>query len=483
LLAGTYGDGILRSTDGGRYWHSSNFGLREFAILDLATAPVWERYEYAFVITEGGIYQSPNGGRAWRRVDLARSDVHPLSIAVSSSFAEDRTVFMGSEEGKLFVSVDAGRSWRLAAKLSDPINSLASTSENTLLIGTSSGIYRNVGNNWKEGDTREQQFILSELPSPVMSLDEIGDTLLSGLADGLYESTDVGRSWQSVSGLAARRFVWYFIPTASLWLAAGPEEGVWCSNDRGQKWQQIWEETPVLAMAASVDRLWISTPDGVLTSEDLGLSWRTVFTPDNPMIALAMAGDAIWAGDQMGNLWYRTDEAWMAVDTPFAGTQLLGLFGQGETVAAAVWESDTGMVQLWRKGAVGRENNGDSDWSLWFSQPANPLTPQVTFMDESGREAMIGLGTYLYHHVKGEWQGQRMGGKDAPVTALLALPDHVLVALTDRLAVSVSGDSWTLVGEALEGEAIVSLQTCKGEEGEELIFAGTADGHAWLGKS
>lgn len=64
LLAGTDGAGILRSIDGGRHWQLSNFGLRDYEIFDLAAAPVWERYEYAFAVSEGGLYQSPNGGRA-----------------------------------------------------------------------------------------------------------------------------------------------------------------------------------------------------------------------------------------------------------------------------------------------------------------------------------------------------------------------------------------------------------------------------------
>jgi len=42
LLAGTQGgDGVLRSTDGGRFWNLSNFGLRNFEIYALVTAGEW----------------------------------------------------------------------------------------------------------------------------------------------------------------------------------------------------------------------------------------------------------------------------------------------------------------------------------------------------------------------------------------------------------------------------------------------------------
>ena len=41
LLAGSDGDGILRSTDSGNSWQLQNFGLHSLNILNLACAPAW----------------------------------------------------------------------------------------------------------------------------------------------------------------------------------------------------------------------------------------------------------------------------------------------------------------------------------------------------------------------------------------------------------------------------------------------------------
>ncbi len=142
LLAGTDGDGILRTTDGGRHWELSNFGLREFAILDLALAPSWDRYEYAFAVSESGLYQSPNGGRAWRQLDLGLPDLAPTCLALTPTFAQDRTLFAGTQEGQLFVSNDAGHSWRLAAAGLEPVNALQVTAQGTLLLGAGGQIIR-----------------------------------------------------------------------------------------------------------------------------------------------------------------------------------------------------------------------------------------------------------------------------------------------------------------------------------------------------
>src|SRR3954453_11494032 len=67
LLAGTDGAGVLRSVDGGKYWHLTNVGLTDFSVLALAVTPSWLPRENVFVATVDGVYRSPNGGRAWKR--------------------------------------------------------------------------------------------------------------------------------------------------------------------------------------------------------------------------------------------------------------------------------------------------------------------------------------------------------------------------------------------------------------------------------
>ena len=44
LLAGTQGKGILRTTDGGRHWQLSNFGLRGFSVYALASVGVQQSF-------------------------------------------------------------------------------------------------------------------------------------------------------------------------------------------------------------------------------------------------------------------------------------------------------------------------------------------------------------------------------------------------------------------------------------------------------
>ncbi len=373
LLAGTDGDGILRSTDGGRHWQLCNFGLREYAVFDLAAAPVWERYEYAFAVTEGSLYQSPNGGRAWRRADLEDGAAQPSILAVSPDFAADRTVFAGCETGELLISTDAGRSYHLAAAGFEAITALAFTQQGSLLLGTTESIFRiegkelrpntdfrgngpapqplssladlsapNTGGAVGRGAIQPRQEAVPDLASrapagglstpseqisSVLTLNAVEGSLYAGLADGLYRSADDGRSWQFMPGLSARRFVWCLTPSPDLWLVGGPEEGVWCSNrspgtpgsTEAGSWRPIWTDTPVLALAANESRIWLSSETGVATSADGGASWQSVLTAGRPITALAVTKRAVWAGSHDGRLWHGALDASTGAGSPGTG--------------------------------------------------------------------------------------------------------------------------------------------------------------------
>ena len=471
LLAGTDGDGILRSTDGGRHWELANFGLREFMVLDLATAPVWDRYEYAFAITERGVYQSPNGGRAWRRVNLGQ-DILPTAVVISPEFATDQTVFVGGQDGELFVSTDAGQAWQLAAEGLGMINALAFSPLSSLLIGTANIIYR-----LPAGKTAVYPFDLDEcdsfdLPTAVLTLNDVADTLYAGLVDGLYQSQDDGRSWQPDPGLSARHFIWYLTPLPDHWLAAGPEEAVWLSQNGGQSWQAIWDSEAVLAIAAVKGQIWVSTPDGVISSTDNGASWQVAFAPGAPITAMTY-GQVLWAGSPSGEVWRVIDDELQTTVVPYSNAQLLGLYAQGSVVITAVWSTETGMIQLWRT-----EDGGDQ-WQLWFSHSSHPMIPQVAFQDETGDTAVVGLGTNVFLQTATSWQRQNVTGKDAPITALLSNQGNLLASFTDRLVSAESIDDWQSFTNMV-GYPIVALKNIPAEAGSGQVFVGTADGRIFL---
>jgi photosystem II stability/assembly factor-like uncharacterized protein len=196
LLAGTAGTGILRSTDGGRNWQLSNFGLHDFSILAVATAPEWGRREVSFAGTAHGLYRTPNGGRAWKKMDLGDGAFQSLAMA-------DDLALAGTEAQGLLVSNDGGRRWQ-AVNLpprAPAINALwiqpEATPNPVCLAGTDDGrILRS-----EDGGAHWTQ--VAEGPAPILCLAQAGQRLYAGLLnEGLLVSEDGGLSWARDRALA-----------------------------------------------------------------------------------------------------------------------------------------------------------------------------------------------------------------------------------------------------------------------------------------
>ena len=116
-------------------------------------------------------------------------------------------------------------------------------------------------------------------------------------------------------------------------------------------------------------------------------------------------------------------------------------------------------------------------WSNWFSRPSRPIAPQLVFVDYAGCEALLGLGVDLYRSTAGTWQRQRLTTPDAPITGLLPLASQTLVALTDRLVVSVTESEWVPVETAVNGHPLAAL----GQSGDQIVVV-TSDGQIWQGR-
>jgi photosystem II stability/assembly factor-like uncharacterized protein len=126
LLAATLEDGVLCSSDRGRRWIAWNFGLLDLNTLCLAISPDFANDETLFIGTQSGIFRSTNGGRSWREVNLPVGFEPVLSLAVSPSFGRDATLFAGTENDGLLRSGDGGQTWQRLGKstFNEPVNGI-----------------------------------------------------------------------------------------------------------------------------------------------------------------------------------------------------------------------------------------------------------------------------------------------------------------------------------------------------------------------
>jgi photosystem II stability/assembly factor-like uncharacterized protein len=300
---GFYGGfrGVLKSRDSGTTWKPANQGLGGLAIFSAAIAPsdpdvIYVSYE------PWGLARSTNGGATWS--ELARgSETTIFHLAVDP---RDEDVVSGAGGYGLFVrSTNGGRSWTgrqiedgecvfpffLSLDPRRPATLFISGSQETACqrqhedschtLETADG-----GAHWDclEG-ARSSSF------SAIVADPRRASTLYGAAIDGVYKSTDGGRTWTlSSNGIPPRGvFALVIAPNGTLW--AGTGAGLFRSGNGGRTWQRAGTGLPrnrpvvELVLAPSdpevlylENRLFHPEPEGstydLWVSTDRGASWR-----------------------------------------------------------------------------------------------------------------------------------------------------------------------------------------------------------------
>jgi len=265
-MAGTIGQGVFRTWDGGASW--SNVGLRGLDVEALSGGPAAPRTIYAAAMrhgdgTRGGVYRSTDAGLSWTRTALRNNWVIDVAVAPSNS----RVVYAVSR-GRAWRSGDGGASWRVIAD--DFLNSVSvhPRRANTVYLGGRSGFFRstNGGGSWEVAGP-------GWLPLDVWSFafDPTKPNVVLMAADGgLYRSPDGGDTWRLVEGppLDATNVQEVIFDPAhpGRAYAAGVSlgGGVFRSNDHGRTWTRFGNgiagtDVGNLAVNAAGDRVYAGT--------------------------------------------------------------------------------------------------------------------------------------------------------------------------------------------------------------------------------
>jgi photosystem II stability/assembly factor-like uncharacterized protein len=182
----TLEDGVYRSADRGQTWVRWNFGLFDLRVIGLAPSPAFARDETLYAGAETGIYVSRNGGRSWRPLPFPDEAAPVLSLAVAPGSGTDVVVWAGTETAGLWLSEDAGRSWRRTeeALFRESVNALVvphpPAGETSILALATEGIFVLRRGRWARFADQLADEELTAVAAP-MGLD---GALLVGLSDG-----------------------------------------------------------------------------------------------------------------------------------------------------------------------------------------------------------------------------------------------------------------------------------------------------------
>jgi photosystem II stability/assembly factor-like uncharacterized protein len=104
LYAGTDGDGVFKTTDGGASWSAASSGLTYFYILSLAIDPTNPQVLYAG--TDGcGVFKTTDGGSSWSEASSGLANSNVLSLAIDPS--NPQLLYAGTDGG-VFKTTNGG---------------------------------------------------------------------------------------------------------------------------------------------------------------------------------------------------------------------------------------------------------------------------------------------------------------------------------------------------------------------------------------
>jgi photosystem II stability/assembly factor-like uncharacterized protein len=234
LFAGTYGGGVIRSTDGGADWTFQNVGLVAGYALGGNISPNFAADQTAWAADVKGLQRTNDGGATWQSMPGPGVSIAARTVAVSPNFAQDDTVLIGTEQlathpdacppptaapasgassySGAFVSKDGGSTW-LSTNLTGVtgIDSFAispgfATDQTAFAASAQTQLYKstNGGMNWAPITLPPaDQKIATVAVTPSFSTDHT--VFVAMLVGGIFKSMDAGTTWTELPQTANLR--------------------------------------------------------------------------------------------------------------------------------------------------------------------------------------------------------------------------------------------------------------------------------------
>lgn len=293
VFAGTT-EGLFRTSDAGKTW-MRNTGT-DVIINDVFVDP--ENTDHVLLATDrGGVMSSQDGGFSFLPSNSGFSARQISSFAASQRMPAHVAVGVVNDKtyGGVFMSNDGGMTWAQRSLGLDgrDVFSLLRTADDTLLAGTSHGIFRWVDDHWvqsglllgpvKTSRNARGRYVSSAAPSQpfdgaVNALAASGNTVYAAAGDNVVVSLTAGEGWQTVPALAGKE--WRYIAVQDGHVVVGGLHAIELSTDLGKTWKPVAlpSDLPTLR-ALSIDatgRIWAGGREGLSYSTDHGASWNKV---------------------------------------------------------------------------------------------------------------------------------------------------------------------------------------------------------------
>lgn len=261
------GDGVYKSTDGGKTWQ--HMGLRDSEhISAIAIHPQNPDIVYVGALghafgpnEERGVFMTTDGGKTWSKTlyidrehgvsDLELDPSNP-NILYAGMWQFERkpwTHRSGSEKGGVYKSIDGGRTWtkltkglpkligrigvRVAPSNSNVVYAITESKEGTL--------YRSDdrGENFRQV-SKEARIVSRGFYYTTVRVDPTNENRVYAVASGLFVSIDGGRTFRTITGRTHIDYHALWIdPKNPKRMWQGQDGGVAVSYDSGETWEYV----------------------------------------------------------------------------------------------------------------------------------------------------------------------------------------------------------------------------------------------------
>lgn len=284
----------------------------------------------------------PLGAQTWRPIGPPGGDVRTLAVEPGDS----RRIYLGTSDGHIFGSRDAGEHWELLGRAGVRLDSVVAAivvdprSSRTLYAATwtqdpaaGGGVFRSAdgGRTWRAaGLTGHAVRALAQaFAAP--------DVLVAGALDGIYRSADAGKNWERISPPGheeIRNLDAVAVDARNPEIIyAGTFHLPWKTTDGGHHWFPVHngmiddsDVMSILVDRSRPDRVYASACSGIYRSENGAALWKKIqgipFSarrthalaqdPQQPATVYAATTEGLWKTTTAGAAWQRvTPQNWV----------------------------------------------------------------------------------------------------------------------------------------------------------------------------